>query len=73
MSQSTAHVRIILCRMRDYTNPRYLALARQHGFSLHTIEGDMKDLSKLLEGEIIIIQGQQYQVTKDGFKLVWKT
>ncbi|UOR04884.1 hypothetical protein MUN82_18310 [Hymenobacter aerilatus] len=47
--------------------------ARQHGFTLHTIEGDIENLSKLLEGETITIQGQQYQVTKDGFKLVQKT
>jgi len=72
LKNTTAHVRIILCGVRDYINPRYLALARQHGFSLHTIEGDIQDLSKLLEGETITIQGQQYQVTRDGFKLVQK-
>jgi hypothetical protein len=54
-------------------NPKYLALARQHGFSLYTIEGDIGNLSKLLGGETITIQGQQYLVTKDGFKLVQKT
>lgn len=73
LKNTTAHVRIILCGVRDYINPRYLALARKHGFSLHTIEADIMDLSKLLEGETITIQGQQYQVTKDGFKLVQKT
>lgn len=73
LKNTTAHVRIILCGVRDYINPRYLALARKHGFTLHTIEGDIEDLSKLLEGETITIQGQQYQVTKDGFKLVQKT
>ncbi|MGY2131087.1 hypothetical protein ACW9KT_02580 [Hymenobacter sp. HD11105] len=73
LKNTTAHVRVILCGVRDYVNPRYLALARKHGFSLHTIEGDIEDLSKLLEGETIIIQGQQYLVTKDGFKLVQKT
>ncbi|TGE11211.1 hypothetical protein [Hymenobacter elongatus] len=72
LKNTTAHVRIILCGVHDYINPRYLALARKHGFSLHTIEGDIQDLSKLLEGEIITIQGQQYQVTGDGFKLVQK-
>ncbi|WBA40811.1 hypothetical protein [Hymenobacter canadensis] len=73
LKNTTAHVRIILCGVRDYINPKYLALARKHGFSLHTIEGDIENLSKLLEGETITIQGQQYQVTKDGFKLVQKT
>jgi hypothetical protein len=72
LKNTTAHVRIILCGVRDYINPKYLALARKHGFSLHTIEGDIENLSKLLEGETITIQGQQYQVTKDGFKLVQK-
>ncbi|QIL76187.1 hypothetical protein [Hymenobacter sp. HDW8] len=55
--------------MRDYVNPCYLALARQHGFSLHTIE----DLSKLLEGQTIMIHGQHYLVIRDWFKLVQKT
>ena len=73
LKNTTAHVRIILCGVHDYINPRYLVLARKHGFSLHTIEADIMDLSKLLEGEIITIQGQQYEVTKDGFKLIRKT
>jgi hypothetical protein len=73
LKNTTAHVRIILCGVRDYINPRYLALARQHGFTLHTIEGDIEDLSKVLEGQIITIQGQQYEVTKEGFRLVRKT
>jgi len=73
LHHTTAHVRIILCGVRDYINPRYLALARQHGFSLHTIEGDIDNLSQLLEGQIITLQGQQYEVTKNGFKLVRKT
>ena len=72
LKNTTAHARIILCGVHDYINPRYLALARKHGFTLHTIEGDIENLSKLLEGETITIQGQQYQVTKDGFKLVQK-
>ncbi|WP_261990239.1 hypothetical protein [Hymenobacter sp. BT188] len=42
-------MRIILSGVHAYVNPRYLALARKHGFSLHTIEGDIEDLSKLLE------------------------
>ena len=73
LKNTTAHVRIILCGVHDYINPKYLALARRHGFSLHTIETDITDLSKLLEGETILLQGQQYLVTKDGFKLVQKT
>ncbi|MBX0291496.1 VWA domain-containing protein [Hymenobacter sp. HSC-4F20] len=73
LKNTTAQVRIILCGVHDYINPKYLALARKHGFTLHTIEGDIENLSKLLEGETITIQGQQYQVTKDGFKLIQKT
>ena len=73
LKNTTAHVKIILCGVHDYINPRYLALARRHGFSLHTLEGDIQDLSQLVEGETITIQGQQYQVTRDGFKLISKT
>ena len=73
LQHTTGHVRIILCGVRDYINPRYLTLARQHGFTLHTLEGDIENLSKLLEGQVITIQGQQYEVTRNGFKLVRKT
>ncbi|UOQ53685.1 hypothetical protein [Hymenobacter cellulosivorans] len=73
LKNTTAPVRIILCGVHDYINPKYLALARKHGFSLHTIEGDIMDLSKLLDGQVITIQGQQYQVTKDGFRLIQKS
>ncbi|MBC6991160.1 hypothetical protein [Hymenobacter sp. BT491] len=60
LKNTPAHVRIIQCGVRAYINPRYLALARKHGFTLHTIEGNIADLSKLLEGETITIQVQQY-------------
>jgi hypothetical protein len=73
LKNTTAHVRIILCGVHGYINPKYLVLTRKHGFSLHTIEADLLDPSQLLEGETITIKGQQYQVTKDVFKLVRKT
>ncbi|MBF9141811.1 hypothetical protein [Hymenobacter properus] len=63
-------VRIILCGAYGYVNPRYLALARTRGYTLHTLEGDITSLSTLLEGQTISIMGAQYLVTKDGFKLI---
>ncbi|GAA4348971.1 hypothetical protein GCM10023185_05390 [Hymenobacter saemangeumensis] len=65
-----AKVRIILCGAGSLVNPRYLSLARKHGFSLHTLESDLLNLSAVLEGETITIQGAQYLLTKDGFKLI---
>jgi hypothetical protein len=65
-----AKVRIILCGATGFVNPKYLTLARKHGFTLHTLETDITNLSGVLEGQTVTIQGAQYLLTKDGFKLV---
>jgi hypothetical protein len=65
-----ARLHIILCGASRYINPRYLALARAKGFTLHTLEHDLTTLSTLLEGTTITILNVQYLVTKDGFKPV---
>lgn len=63
-------VKIILCGVTDYINPKYLALARRHGYSLHTRSTDLTNLSELAENSITIIDGVRYQVTRDGFRRI---
>ena len=63
-------VRIILCGATPVINPKYLALARERGYTLHTLAGDITNLSTLLEGQVTTIQGVKYEVTKGGFKQV---
>jgi hypothetical protein len=59
-------VRIILCGAADYINPKYLALARHFGYSLHTLERDLTDLSTLAPGATLDVGRLRYQVTPEG-------
>jgi hypothetical protein len=70
LTNTKAKVRIVLCGATGFINPKYLTLARHYGVTLHTLETDLTTLSTMLEGETINIQGAQYLVTKDGFRLV---
>ena len=63
-------VRVILCGATAFVNPKYLALAREYGYTLHTLENDITNLSTLLAGQTVNIMGLQYLVTEEGFKLV---
>lgn len=72
LKNTRAQVRIVLCGAHRFVNTRYLSLARRHGFTLHTLEGDLTNLSALLEGQTVTIQGLEYLVTRDGFRLVKK-
>ncbi|KAA9333266.1 hypothetical protein F0P96_09825 [Hymenobacter busanensis] len=64
------NLKLILCGTTGGINPKYLALAREYGFSLHTMESDILDLQALHEGETIELEGEKYLVTKHGFKRV---
>lgn len=44
-------VRVILCGTHFFVNPQYLELARKTGGSVHSIEQDLVNLSKLAEGK----------------------
>ena len=69
---TTAKVSSIHCGATRFINPKYLSLARKYGLTLHTLETDITNLSTVLEGETITIQGTQHLVTKDGFKPIRK-
>ncbi|WP_201982828.1 hypothetical protein [Hymenobacter rubidus] len=64
------HVNIILCGATTFINPNYLSLAREYGFSLHTVEADITNLSTKLAGQTITLNGAQYLITKQGFQLI---
>ncbi|WP_133256984.1 hypothetical protein [Hymenobacter edaphi] len=63
-------VKIILCGVTDHINPKYLALARRYGYSLHTLDTDLSNLSELPDNQITIIEGVRYQATPGGFRRV---
>lgn len=63
-------VKIILCGVTDHINPKYLALARRHGYSLHTLDTDLTTLSEVPDNNITIIEGIRYQATPGGFRRI---
>jgi hypothetical protein len=62
------NVKIILCGTTPGINPAYLDLARKYRFSIHTMEADLTQLFELHDGEKVIVDGVEYEVTKDGFR-----
>jgi hypothetical protein len=65
-------VKIVLCGVYDHINVDYLNIARKTGGSLHLIELDIYDLSKINEGGIIEIKGKKYQVINGEFRFMEK-
>ncbi len=63
-------VRLVLCGATGGPNPKYLALARERGYSLHTLGTDLTSLSALHVGQVITVEGVRYEVTKEGFRQV---
>jgi hypothetical protein len=63
-------VRIILCGADHYLNPRYLALARHFGYSVHTMTDDLTDLSQLPDGATITVGSRRYQALPGGFRRI---
>lgn len=63
-------VRIILCGVNAWINEEYLELAYKTNGSVHTIERDIYDLTKLNEGETLNYQGKKYKFAGGKFMLV---
>ncbi|MFD2785783.1 hypothetical protein [Hymenobacter rubripertinctus] len=55
---------------QHHRNPRYLA--RHPGFSLPTVEEDIEDPGRPVEGNASRSRGQQYRLTRHGFRLLSK-
>lgn len=65
ISQIKTPVRIIACGTQFFTNVQYLNLAKKTGGSIHSIEQDLFDLSKLAEGKTFVFNRQKY-IFKNG-------
>ena len=71
LNQLTVPVRVILCGAKfTQVNPDYLRIAYKTGGSVHTIEEDIMDLSKLHDGESIKIGNAEYRIQAGYFFLV---
>lgn len=69
----TKPVKIILCGVHDRINPDYLNIARKTKGSIHLIEQDIYELSKMKEGEMIEIKGRKYRIVDGEFKEIVMT
>ena len=66
LSHVKVPIRLILCGVSDSKiNTSYLEMIRKNKGSIHTIEKDIYDLSKITEGQTIEIDGKKYSL-KDG-------
>ncbi|MFT3679650.1 MAG: hypothetical protein QM791_05230 [Ferruginibacter sp.] len=61
-------VKIILCGVYGSINTDYLNIARKTKGSIHLIEQDIYELSKMKEGDILEINGRKYTITGGEFK-----
>lgn len=64
----TKPVKIILCGVYGSINTDYLNIARKTKGSLHLIERDIYELSKMREGDVIEIKGRKYKIIDGDFK-----
>jgi hypothetical protein len=60
-------IRLILCGSQNGINTEYLEMIRKNGGSIHTMEDDLYTLSKLNNGEKIVIDGIEYEMKYGKF------
>ena len=70
LKEYAGELKIILCGTSKGLNTDYLSLARQYGFSIHTLTTDLTNLSSLRNGQGIEVDGIVYQVIGDRFRRV---
>ena len=73
LSSITKPIKIVLCGVYSSINTDYLNIARKTKGSLHLIERDIYELTKMKEGDIIEINGKKYKIIDGEFKEVKKT
>lgn len=66
-------IRLILCGAQFGINTDYLEMIRINGGSIHTMEDDLYTLSKLNNGEKIVIDGIEYEMKYGKFLKRTKT
>jgi hypothetical protein len=66
LEKVTVPVKIVLCGTNrcEPIHPHYLEIARKTGGSIHTIEDDITNLSKIREGQMVDILGINYIIKK---------
>lgn len=62
-------IHIILCGTADGVNTQYLEIARRTGGSVHTIEQDIVNLSKMNDGESFYVGKQKFMLKDEKFVL----
>lgn len=72
LTQLDVPIHIVLCGTEFGVNEQYLEIAWKTAGSIHTIEQDIEDLTKLADGETITIGAYQYRVSKGKFIQVSK-
>lgn len=65
-------IRVILCGSSNGVNPKYLNMVRENGGSIHTIENDLTNLSKLKDGEKLELEGRTYILKGGKFEILKK-
>ncbi len=63
LARYTGKLKIILCHTEKGINTDYLNLAKKHGFTLHTMETDLVDLTKAKMN----VEGHEYRQEQSGF------
>lgn len=71
LKQIKKPISLILCTGSGSLNPEYLTLAREAGASVHTLDGDLPDVSKMKEGESLIWKEREYKISKGKFTRVY--
>jgi hypothetical protein len=62
---------IILCTRSESLNPEYLTLARNAQASVHTLSGDLPDLTSLKNGDRFTWNEREYKLQNDKFERVY--
>jgi hypothetical protein len=65
-------VRIVLCGVRDQVETDYIKIAHATGGSVHTIEEDIFNVARTMEGQSIRINGLDYRLMNGRFMQVKK-
>lgn len=66
-------IRIILCGSQNGINPDYIEIAYKTNGSLHTIEEDIMNLGKMVDGGSITLRGIKYLYSNGKFFKMYKS
>jgi len=70
LDQVKVPVKVVLCGVNYGAHEDYLTIAYNTGGSIHTIEEDIIEISKKVEGDVITIGQKQYELRNGAFVLL---